>query len=128
MLAAEEVAAAHAAAAPSAETECGPAMAANSGISRLLRDDEPAEGGTSPQYTCTSLPLLYRTQGCPRKKWKLVPGQGKPWTPNGKHLGLANGPIPPEALAPGMKVTSAKRGLCERRLARLAKQLTLAEY
>ena len=42
-LVAEEVAAAHAAAAPSAETECWSAMAATSDVPRLPREYEPAQ-------------------------------------------------------------------------------------
>ena len=56
---------------------------------------------------------------CPRAKKAL----NAEW----ENVGFSNGHIPQKALAPGMKVTSAKRGLCERKLVRLAKQFTLAE-
>ncbi len=71
--------------------------------------------------------LAASRESCPRKKWTLVQGHEKPETPSGKNFGFSNDRIPLQAKALGTKVTSAKRRLCEKKLARLAKRFTLEE-
>ena len=101
-LAAEEVAAAHAAAAPSADTECWSAMAAHSVVPRLPSVDEPAQ--TEPHrdqnaqcYPCCTARKLSRKEmeACPRARKAL----DAEW----EKLRFLKRPHPTKALALGMR-------------------------